>query len=73
MSEQIMKRVMKKMDEMLIYDQMPDYDEHICSVAFGGYCPYGYGSKRCASCEDLKSMEEFYELDEKDGEQDATD
>ena len=52
-----------RMGEMLIYDQ------HICPVAFGGYCPYGYGSERCASCEDLKSMEESYGLDEKDGEQ----
>lgn len=49
------------MNEMFVYDQMPDYDEHICPVTAGGYCPYGTSSEHCKSCEELKAMEEFYE------------
>lgn len=56
------------MNEMLVYDQMPDYDDHICPVTAGGYCPYGIKSEHCADCEELKTMEEFYGLDGKEGE-----
>ena len=47
--------------DMWIYDQEPDYDNHICPLAgVSNYCIYGHG-EACSTCEALLAYDKYCE------------
>lgn len=48
-------------NDMWIYDQEPDYDNHICPLAgVSNYCIYGHG-EACSTCEALLAYDKYCE------------
>ena len=54
-------------NEMLVYDQMPDYDEHVCPYVAGDYCPKGQGDW-CSTCEERIAFDEWCRKEVKESE-----